>query len=123
MCKIKNYGQTKKYVDTSKEPKLENLEDRRKFYQSELARIKVEKESNKLIDGNIVKDQAFKTGRIIRDSLMAIPSRVSADLASETDTFSIEQILEKEIRIVLENLSKNLELVNPESPELEDDDE
>ena len=116
-------GRPKKYVDTSKEAKFENLEDRRKFYQSELARIKVEKESNKLIDGNIVKDQAFKTGRIIRDSLMAIPSRVSADLASETDTFSIEQILEKEIRIVLENLSKNLELVNPESPELEDDDE
>jgi phage terminase Nu1 subunit (DNA packaging protein) len=111
----------KKMIDTSDPQKIENLEDRRKFYQSELARIKVEQASNKLIDGTIVKNQAFKTARTVRDALLAIPGRVSADLASETSTFEIEKILDTEIRTCLENLSKELELSNPEMEILDDD--
>lgn len=52
-----------------------------------------------------VKVAAFNKGRTVRDGLLNIPNRVSSVLAAESDPLKVSQVLEKEIRQALEELS------------------
>lgn len=53
-----------------------------------------------------VKAAAFNKARIIRDTLLNIPDRLSPILASELDQDKIYQLLSGEIKLVLEELAK-----------------
>jgi len=53
-----------------------------------------------------VKSAAFNKARIIRDTLLNIPDRLSPILASEHDQDKIYQLLSGEIKLVLEELAK-----------------
>jgi hypothetical protein len=57
-----------------------------------------------------VKKVAFARGRIIRDSMLSIPDRISSLLATENDASKIHEILTKEIREALEELSRNTDI-------------
>lgn len=46
-------------------------------------------------------------GRIIRDGILNVPDRVSALLATINDASQIHEILTKELRLVLEELSND----------------
>lgn len=74
-------------------------------YGARLAKLKFEEESKKLVRADEVKADAFKTARIVRNLLLNIPDRVSAELASITDPFEVNMRLKKEINDCLKSLS------------------
>jgi hypothetical protein len=74
--------------------------------KAKLLEIKAKVEAGKFVDIDVVKAAGFKRGRIIRDGMLAIPDRIDAIVAIETDRRKINQIMRDEITRVLEELSK-----------------
>jgi len=58
-----------------------------------------------------VENMAFNVARIVRNNILSIPERFSAELASMTDIHDIKEFLYKELNACLEDLS-NLEVAN-----------
>jgi hypothetical protein len=85
-----------------------------KKYQAELARLKFEEAESTLVDAESIKRVAFKIARSVRDALMAMPDRLGAELAAETDAFQVTRRLNDEIRMVLENLNADILAEGPE---------
>jgi hypothetical protein len=85
--------------------KLKNEIERGKLLEA-----KVKTEIGQLVSLEDVKKVAFARGRIIRDSMLNIPDRISSLLATKNDAAKIHEILTKEIREVLEELSRNTDV-------------
>jgi len=96
-------------VDPNNVPTLVVSKTIEAAYKAQLARIEFEEKSGALIDAGKVKQQAFKIARLTRDAMLAIPDRVSAEIAGFTDAFQIHQRLSAEIRGAIEEISKALE--------------
>lgn len=73
-------------------------------YLARLAKLEFEEKSGKLVNADGMKNEAFKLARIVRDSILNIPDRISAELAAQTDTFSVHKLLTDELRKALESL-------------------
>ena len=73
-------------------------------YKARLARIEYELKIEKLVEASDVKEQAFRLGRQLRDSMLNIPDRVSAEFAGIAIASEIHTRLTDEIRKVLEAL-------------------
>ncbi len=80
-----------------------------KGYQAKLAKLQFEEKSGKLVATDVVEHDAFRVARAVRDGMLSIPAKVSAELAAETDPFEVHKKLEREIRLALENLATELE--------------
>jgi hypothetical protein len=78
--------------------------------RGKLLEAKVKSEIGQLVSLEDVKKVAFARGRIIRDSMLNIPDRISFLLATENDASKIHEILTKEIREALEELSRNTDV-------------
>ncbi|MBF0424614.1 MAG: hypothetical protein HQL66_02170 [Magnetococcales bacterium] len=78
----------------------------RETYNAKLTRMDYEERQGKLLKAEDVARDAFEMARRVRDRLLGIPSRMAAVLASETDAKSIERLLDQELRIALEELSR-----------------
>jgi len=78
---------------------------KRERYNAELARMQVEERQGLLLPVAIIKEQAITTARAVRNALLDMPTRISVDLAAETDPLKVENMLTAEIRTVLEELS------------------
>lgn len=76
----------------------------REGYAAKLAKLDFEERTKKLINAEDVKSQAFEVGRVIRDSLLALPPRLSAVFAAESDAHKINEALKEEITNVLNQL-------------------
>ena len=50
---------------------------------------------------------AFRRARIVRDGMLNLPDRVAAVLAAETDVAKVHEVLSKEIRLILEEISRD----------------
>jgi hypothetical protein len=90
--------------DGSRIPLVAKSRARIEFYKAEQERLEFEKKLGSLVDHEEVRQSAIKIARSVRDSMMNIPDRLSAELAAETDTFKIHQRLSSEIRKCLESL-------------------
>jgi|SRR5262245_27433103 len=84
----------------------------REKYAAMLSKLDYEERSGKLIDAFEVKTAAEQLHRILRDLLMAIPDRISAELAAEENAANCHRLLEQEIRTVLEKVA-TLRTVGP----------
>lgn len=76
------------------------------FWQGMQERLKYEILADQYIAKSDVYDEQFNTARVVRDSLMGIPNRVSHQLLGQTDIHHITSILEIEIHKTLEGLSR-----------------
>lgn len=102
-------------VEPATEPETEDAEVRRiatprnyndaraerEHYNAELARLKFEEQDGKLIAADVVREEAFKLGRVVRDALLSLPDRVAGEFAGETNQFRIHTRLTEEIRRAL----------------------
>jgi len=79
----------------------------RENYKAALSKLEYEEKIGKLIEVEKVKNVFFRKARIVRDNLLNIPDRIAMRLINKKDPDEIKQILEKEIRQVLEELSNN----------------
>jgi phage terminase Nu1 subunit (DNA packaging protein) len=76
----------------------------REHYNARLAKLSFEQRSGKLVEEEQVKKEAFVIARRVRDSLLAIPDRVAAELVNEPNQFRIHARLTEEIRKALISL-------------------
>ena len=76
----------------------------RELYAARIARLDFEERNGKLVSVDQMKVEIFRKARQVRDRMLAIPGRVAARLAAETDARAIRKVLNKEIRKALEAL-------------------
>ena len=76
----------------------------REAYMARLAKLEFDEKSGLLVKAEAVKNEAFKTARIVRDGLLNIPDRIAAELANETNHFKVHQRLTQEIRRALADM-------------------
>ena len=79
----------------------------RESYQAKIARLEYEKLSGSLVPIEEVKAEAFKLSRTVRDAILNIPDRISAQLAAESDQHKVYSILTDELTRALEELVGN----------------
>lgn len=97
-----SYKRTENVNELFAKARLKNEIERGKLLEA-----KVKEEVGRLIDAEEVRKTAFAMGRIIRDGILNVPGRVSALLATISDASQIHEILTKELRQVLEELSND----------------
>ncbi len=73
--------------------------------RGKLLEARVKAEVGKFVSIEEVKNEAFNEARVVRNNLLNIPNRVSALLASLSDTEKIHMALTEEITNSLEELS------------------
>lgn len=93
-------------IDPNNVPTLAQSKTLEAAYKAKLAQLDYEERSARLIDMEQVKKQAFKLARLTRDAMLAIPDRVSAEIAGITDPFEIHKRISTEIRMAIAEISK-----------------
>jgi len=71
---------------------------------AKLADIKQKQAAGELVEVAKIRDIAFKAGRVVRDQVLTIPDRVSADLAAETNQYKVYLLLTNELKNALASL-------------------
>ena len=92
--------------DNENKDSLIHHKKKREKYNAELAQLKYEESIGKLVKKVEVDRDGFAVGRIIRDAIQAIPSRMMDALAAEDNPKKIHIMLEREFDLALEELSK-----------------
>ena len=75
-------------------------------YRAALLKIELDEKTGRLVDAEQVKVAAFGKARAVRDALLNVSDRIGPILAAESDQTKVSDILTKEIRTALEELSK-----------------
>lgn len=73
---------------------------------AELAVLEVSKRRGELVEAERVRHAAFAVGRLLRDSILALPAQLAPELAVVSDQFAIEQRLRQALRRILDDLAK-----------------
>lgn len=84
-------------------------------YAARMAKLDYEERIGKTIDADKVKEDSFKAARIVRDNMLNIPDRLAAELAGETNQFTIHKKLTDEIKKAIQdaiNTIRNQEISN-----------
>jgi hypothetical protein len=76
------------------------------IYDARLKKLRYEERAASLVPARDVEDAAHKALRCIRDACLSIPSRVAAQIASETSVEKIYQILDREISAVFQDFAE-----------------
>ena len=74
-------------------------------YSADLKKLELDKELNNSVDTDLVRSEAFECARRTRDAIFAIEDRIADILAAENDRDKIKEILNKEHRLALDELS------------------
>lgn len=80
---------------------------KREAFMAELARLEYELKAGQLVPIEDVKKEAFRTARIVRDTILNIPDRLAAELAAEPNQFNVHKRLSEELRKALEELGND----------------
>lgn len=84
----------------------------RERFAALILKLDYEERTGKLIDKNEVTTTAYQMHRMIRDSILAIPDRIAAQLAAEDDAAEVHRMLETELRTVLDKVSSTRGIVH-----------
>lgn len=95
-----SYKKTENINELFAKARLKNEIERGKILEA-----RAKSEIGQLVSAEEVKKAAFAKARIVRDGILNVPDRVSALLATINDASQIHEILTKELRNVLEELS------------------
>ena len=60
-------------------------------------KLEVDQLEGTLIDARAVKDASFKQARLVRDTLLSIPNRLTPVIANETDEHRVHELIHAEI--------------------------
>jgi hypothetical protein len=74
-------------------------------YKAALKKLEYQRLSGSLIPAEEVRNDAFLTGRRVRDALLGIPDRISASLAAKSDVDEIKKMLNEELRAAIGNIA------------------
>lgn len=90
----------------SNDPKYWDNKTRREGALAELAELELSKKRGDLVDRARVESAAFAIGRMLRDAVLGLPTRLAPDMATMTDAFEIETKLRAALRQVFEDAAK-----------------
>mgnify|MGYP006935492822 CR=1 FL=1 len=88
-------------------PKLNDSRAVRESFKAKIEKLKYEEMLGKLVDIEQAQNKYFEIARKLRDSIMAIPDRISAELAAETNQFNVHKKLTNELRIALREIKES----------------
>lgn len=71
-------------------------------------RILNRQRSGRLIDAEVARREAYESARSIRDAVLAVPDRVAAELAAESDAGRVHARLREELRAALAGVAEAL---------------
>lgn len=74
--------------------------------EAQMAQLRLAELRGELVKAEEVRRRAFELARGARDLLMAIPARVAAIVAAETDPAKCQEILDAEVRQVCAEIAK-----------------
>jgi hypothetical protein len=77
----------------------------REIYEARLKKLEFEERQGNLLNKRSVEVAQFNRGRVLRDALFNIPNRMAAQLAAEAEPAAVHDLLEGEIRMVLEEFT------------------
>jgi len=84
----------------------------REAYNARLAKLEYEEKSGELVRVADVKSAWFGISRLLRDRILALPDRLAPLLAPETNQKAIREMLDAELRAVLESAADGIEGIN-----------
>lgn len=87
-------------------PSMSDSRAVREAYAAKTAELKYKEFSGSLVQKKVVEMEAFRIGRMVREQISAMPDRLAAELAAETNMFKVHKILSDEIRRVFEALKE-----------------
>ena len=99
---------TRLHTDPADAPKNDDYmvsRTRRESAEAELAELRLAEQHGHLIRVDAVKQALANAFTATRDSLLQIPSRLSAVLAAETDAAKVHELLQLELHRALEGMS------------------
>jgi hypothetical protein len=88
----------------SKVPSYMESKSIKEAFLARITQLEYDEMRGKLISAEKVRTDAFVLGRTLRDAIMAVPDRISAQLASESDQHAVHRILLTELTLALEEL-------------------
>ena len=93
-------------ADDKKQPGITYADARtmREAYRAKMAELEYKEKAGLLTSAEKVKQQAFKSSRIIRDELLSIPERLADLLAAEDSPENVQKLLLTEIEAALNRL-------------------
>ncbi len=77
-------------------------------YNARLAKLSYEEKSGALVRTDNVKVAWFNTLRVVRDRTLNLPDRLAPILAAETDPKVVREMLEEELRIILNDAADTI---------------
>lgn len=89
-------------------PNLNASKAVKEHFLAKRAKLEYEREAGLQVYRSEVNTEAFNLGRQLRDSIMAVPDRIDAELAAETDPRKINLRLKQELIVVLAKLETML---------------
>lgn len=94
--------------DPAADPKDQGIAEhqrKKEEFRAKLVELEYEERVQMLVRRDEVEETAFHAGRLVRDTLLNIPSRLAGILAAESDQRKVHDVLEQEIRQALESLA------------------
>lgn len=79
---------------------------RRETAEASRAELDLQKQSGSLVERDRVREAAYRTGRMMRDALLSVPTRLAPELSGITDAWEIERRMTAALRQVLDDMSK-----------------
>ena len=76
-------------------------------FKAAILKLEFEEKAKKLLPKEKVEADAFNFARDLRDSVLAIPDRIAAVVASENDPFKVREILNTELITALEKVASD----------------
>ena len=72
-------------------------------------RLQNQMKEGEVVNASRARQEAFDAARTVRDNVLNVPDRVSAELASETDASRVHARLSAELQLALETIAEILE--------------
>ena len=96
---------------TGQAPTLTESRALREAYNAQLAKLAYEERSGQLIKTEIVKAAWFEVLRVLRDRNLNLPDRMAPILSAETDQNTVRDLLEAELRQILDDAAAAVEAI------------
>ena len=87
-------------------PKYWDVKARRENTLWQLAEIELAKQEGKLVDRKKVEEMSYAAARMLRDTVLGLPTRLAPELAAMSDAFQIEIRMRDALRKIFTDMAK-----------------